>query len=141
MFRTTPKFAHWQTPEQRAFTARQVEKRDAMRRAQCNMLKFWRMCTKPRCRRNHTCSEDMHACFERHWAMIAEEDKQWIRGAIRAAARGATKDEVARAADAARAAFLESLAARSVPVAAPASSPVANDTQTAPPADVRIRRL
>ena len=45
---------------------------------------------KPLCRRNRTCSHDMHACFTRHWAPIPEDQKEWLRGAIVAKREGAT---------------------------------------------------
>jgi hypothetical protein len=67
--------------------------------------------------------------------MMAEEDKEWVRGAIKAGA-GVTLEERARAADAARDKYLKSME-RLLPASAPAE-PAA--TPASEP-DVRIRRL
>ncbi|MEA3028040.1 MAG: hypothetical protein QOF91_3325 [Alphaproteobacteria bacterium] len=101
MFQTKITFSEGQTPEQRKAHTAYWRRQDAQRRGFNNMLRFWRVCARPACRRNHTCSGDMHACFTRHWAMMAEDEKEWIRGAIKAGA-GATLEQRARAADAAR---------------------------------------
>jgi hypothetical protein len=108
MFRTKVGFADWQTPEQHAITVRLARRDDDARRTHCNMLKFWRVCTKPICRRNHSCSGDMHACFRRHWALVPEDFKEWVRGAIMAKLKGAKNvDELARAAEARRADYFK----------------------------------
>ena len=139
MFRTKVTFTERQTPEQRRAHAAHWRRHDDTRRAQCNMLGFWRVCARPVCRRNRTCSHDMHACFERHWALIPEDDKEWIRGAILAARDGATGDAAARAADSRRDRYLRSLDARSTPVMLASSSAATDESASAP--DVRIRRL
>jgi hypothetical protein len=103
MARTSPTFSNEMTPEQRAYSERQARKREADQRKRNDMLGFWRHCQTPRCRRDHGCSADPHACFSRHWAMIDEADKEWVRGAILAKLGGARSiDEIKRAADARR---------------------------------------
>ena len=73
MFQTKVTFAPGQTPEQRKAHAAHWRREDARRRAINNVLGFWRVCGKPPCRRNRTCSGDMHACFTRHWPAVPEE--------------------------------------------------------------------
>jgi hypothetical protein len=92
MAETKLPFADWQTPEQRESTARLWRKQDAARRFQCNLMQFWRMCTKPVCRRNRTCSSEPDICFERNWALVPEDEKEWVRGAT-------TVKELVRTAD------------------------------------------
>ena len=140
MFQTKVTFSESQTPEQRKAHAGHWRREDARRRAINNAFGFWRICSKPLCRRNRTCSHDMHVCFKRHWEPIPEDQKEWLRGAIVAKHEGATGEAVARAADVRRAEYLqkqERPAARARAVE-PASSP---SSVAARPADVRIRRL
>jgi len=142
MFRTKPKFADWQTPEQRAATVRIARQHDERLRTYCNMMSFWSMCAKPVCRRSRTCSGNMHACFRLHWAEVTEDDKEWVRGALLARRAGVTGVEaLARAADAHLADYLKWLESPSAKAAAPASSPEPDASGSAPSADVRIRRL
>jgi hypothetical protein len=138
MFQTKITFSEGQTPEQRKAHTAYWRRQDAQRRGFNNMLRFWRVCARPACRRNHTCSGDMHACFTRHWAMMAEDEKEWIRGAIKAGA-GATLEQRARAADAARERYLKSIERANAP---PAPCSPAEPAAAPPPSlGVRIRRL
>jgi hypothetical protein len=149
MFQTKVTFWEDQTPEQRKAHAANCRREDARRRAINNAFGFWRICSKPVCRRNRTCSHDMHACFERQWGAIPEDQKEWLRGAIVAMNNGATDEAVARAGDARRAEYLqmqERLNARTAPASSPGAAhggaaPAADDTNAPPPARVRIRQL
>ena len=87
--RTTPTLSGEETPERRALSERESRKREATQRKRCDLLKFWRMCATAQCRRNHACSGDPDACFRRHWSLMPEQEKEWIRGAILAAGQGA----------------------------------------------------
>jgi hypothetical protein len=138
MFQTKVTFSEGQTPEQRKAHAAHWRREDARRRAINNLFGFWRVCRKPQCRRSQTCSHDMHACFERHWALVPEADREYLRGGIMAKHDGATGDEIIRAAEARRAEYLKSLEPASARAVEPASSP---SPVAAPRADVRIRRL
>jgi len=97
MFQTKVTFSENQTPEQRKAHAANWRREDERRRTINNAFGFWRICSKPVCRRNRTCSHDMHACFERHWRPIPEDQKEWVRGAIVAKSGGATGEAVLRA--------------------------------------------
>jgi hypothetical protein len=133
-------FADWQTPEQRAATERQWRRDQAHKRRMCNFMAFWHACTKPRCRRNRTCSGDPEDCFQLRWGCLAEADKEWVRGCILAAQNTRSKEEIERAGDAARDAYLKSVerfAKQQPAVARPAETPA--DTPAEP--QVRIRRL
>jgi hypothetical protein len=138
MFQTKVTFSEGQTPQQRKAHAAHWRREDARRRAINNGLGFWRVCAKRQCRRSQTCSHDMHACFERHWALVPEEDREYLRGGILAKRDGAAGDEIIRAAEARRADYLKSLEANNAPAASPLR---ADDNQAAPPMEVRIRRL
>jgi hypothetical protein len=82
----------------------------------------------------------MHACFERHWRPIPEDQKEWIRGAIVAKHEGASDEALLRAADARRAEYLQ-MQERLNAGAAVASSPTADGGDAAPAPTARIRRL
>ena len=142
MFQTKVTFAEGQTPEQRKAHAASWRREDERRRTINNAFGFWRICSKPVCRRNRTCSHDMHACFTRHWAQIPEDQKEWLRGAIVARREGASGDAVVRAADARRAEYLQ-LQERINPGAEP-TAPLqggADVAAAAPMPNARIRRL
>jgi len=141
MFHTKVTFSENQTPEQRKAHAAHWRREDARRRAINNAFQFWRICSKPVCRRNRTCSHDMHACFERRWRAIPEDQKEWLRGAIVAKHGGANGDAVLRAADARRVEYLQ-LQERQNAGAAP-SAPLqgADGGGAAPMPTARIRRL
>ena len=151
MFRTKVTFSENQTPEQRKAHAENWRRMDEQRRTINNAFQFWRICAKPVCRRNRTCSHDMHACFERHWRPIPEDQKEWVRGAIVAKHGGASGGALLRAADERRAEYLqlqERMNAGAEPEisspsadgdAAPAQGADAGDA--APVANARIRRL
>ena len=63
-----------------------------------NRLKFWRMCLRPRCQRGKAClGDDARACFTRHWAIVPEDFKMWLRFAMKARAAGATVQEAMKA--------------------------------------------
>ena len=138
MFQTKVTFSEGQTPEQRKAHAAHWRREDARRRAINNGLGFWRVCAKRQCRRGQTCSHDMHACFARHWALVPEADKEYLRGGILAKRDGAAGDAIIRAAEARRADYLKSLEPADVRAVEPTSSPAA---VASPPAHVRIRRL
>jgi hypothetical protein len=141
MFRTKVTFAENQTPEQRKAHAESWRREDARRRIINNAFGFWRICSKPLCRRNRTCSQDMHACFERHWRPIPEDQKEWIRGAIVAKHEGASGDAVLRAADARRVEYLELQERMNAGATPTAPLQGADDGKAAPPAQARIWQL
>lgn len=138
MFQTRVTFSKGQTPEQRKAHAAHWRRQDAWRRDINNLFGFWRVCRKPQCRRNQTCSYDMHACFERLWPLVPEADKELLRGGIVAKRDGAAGDEIIRRAEARRADYLKSFEANNVPAASPRR---ADDNQATSPVGVRIRRL
>jgi hypothetical protein len=141
MFQTKVTFSKDQTPEQRKAHAANWRREDDRQRIVNNAFQFWRICSKPVCRRNRTCSHDMHACFERHWRPIPEDQKEWLRGAIVAKSEGANADAALRAADARRAEYLqlqERIGAGAAP-SVPLRGADGGDAATTPTA--RIRRL
>lgn len=141
MFRTKVTFAENQTPEQRKAHAENWRREDDRRRTINNAFGFWRICVKPVCRRNRTCSHDMHACFERHWRPIPEDQKEWVRGAIMAKQEGASGEALRGAADARRAEYLqlqERMNAGAEPTAPLQGADAGN---SAPTPNARIRRL
>ena len=76
-----------------------------------NHLKFWRMCRLPRCQRGKSClGDDARACFTRHWAIVPEDFKMWIRFALKARGAGASVQEAMKAGNDARARYLDQLA-------------------------------
>jgi hypothetical protein len=76
-----------------------------------NHLKFWRMCRLPRCQRGKSClGDDARACFRRHWAIVPEDFKMWIRFALKARGAGASVQEAMKAGNDARARYLDQLA-------------------------------
>ena len=141
MFQTKVTFAEGQTPEQRKAHAASWRREDERRRTINNAFGFWRICSKPVCRRNRTCSHDMHACFERHWRPIPEDQKEWVRGAIVAKSGGATGEAVLRAADARRAEYLQLQERQNAGAKPVASPPGADGGHAAPTPNARIRRL
>ena len=135
MFETKLTFAEGQTPEQRKAQADYWRRHDARRRGINDSLGFWRLCGKPQCRRNRTCSFDMHACFARHWAQVPEEDKEYLRGCITAACGGVRGlDALDRAGLAAREKYRDRMERSNAP-------PVTAAPEAAPDPEVRIRRL
>jgi hypothetical protein len=73
-----------------------------------NKLKFWRMCLQRRCQRGKAClGDDARACFTRHWAIVPEHWKMWIRFAMKARGGGATVQEAIKAGNDAQARYLE----------------------------------
>jgi hypothetical protein len=75
-----------------------------------NKLKFWRMCREPRCLRGKACLGEAQPCFTRHWERMPEEEKMWLRFAIKARAAGATPEEAVKAGNDAKARYLAELA-------------------------------
>src|SRR4029079_9810309 len=138
MFQTKVTFSADQTPEQRKAHAAYWRNEDARRQRINNLLGFWRVCGKPICRRNRTCSDDMHACYARLWPLVPEENKEYLRGCILAARDGAAADEIVRAAEARRADYLKSLEPNNGPAASPRR---ADDNPAARPVEVRLRGL
>jgi hypothetical protein len=141
MFQTKVTFAKDQTPEQRKAYAAGLRRRDERRRIVNNAFQFWRICSKPVCRRNRSCSHDMHACFERHWRPIPEDQKEWIRGAIVAKHEGASDEALLRAANARRAEYLQMQERIGAGAAPGVPLQGADGGDAAPTPTVRIRRL
>lgn len=67
-------------------------------RALCRVLGFWRVCGKRPCRRALDCKGDVDICFRTFWWQMPEENRVWIRAAIRASADGLGNKAVAEAA-------------------------------------------
>jgi len=67
-----------------------------------DIFEFWRACKEPRCRREHSCSGDLHACSARRWAAIPEEEKVWFRAGMKAIIAGASFEEAVRMGEAER---------------------------------------
>jgi hypothetical protein len=66
----------------------------------CTTLKFFRICGKPRCRRERACCGDAPACFQRHWAVLPDAFKLRLRLAFDFYRNGMSPREAGRAADA-----------------------------------------
>jgi hypothetical protein len=66
----------------------------------CTWLKFFIVCGKPRCRREHACCGDPHACFRRHWAIVPDEFKARLRLVLKFHQNGMSPREAACAAEA-----------------------------------------
>ena len=86
----------------------------------------------------------MHACFTRHWALVPEDQKEYLRGCLKALKHTKSPDELHRAGVAAREAYLQHQAridalfaasGQGKPVAAARPEP------DAAPSEPRIRRL
>ena len=73
-----------------------------MRRKQCILFQFWRVCRTRACARARQCAGDPHACFERWWPVMPEAFKVEYRALVTAFASGASKAEAGLAADSAR---------------------------------------
>jgi len=127
-----------QQQERRPSAAERQREYDEYRRNFNNALKFWRMCTEARCRRARGCVGDMHACFERHWAMIPEAAKVWFRTAIKARVAGHPAQEASAIGDAAVKRWEEIMASGGAAVPA-AASPAAPDADS--PAPPRLRTV
>ena len=138
MFQTKVTFHEGQTPEQRKAHAAYWLRKDTQQRGINNALGFWRPCGQPRCRRNQTCSGDMHACFARVWPLVPEDDKEYLRGCITAWRndRSAPMVSVDRAGRAAREEYLGRMAERALP-----PEPPVPDVAITPQPEARIRRL
>jgi hypothetical protein len=129
MFQTKVTFHESQTPEQRKAHVAHWRREDARRLAFNNAFGFWRVCGKPLCRRSRGCSHDMHACFTRQWALMPEEDKEYVRGCIKAAPSARSTEELDRAGVAARDAYIanmQRLPAKAEPAAPPRAAPEPN---------------
>ena len=101
-------------------------------------LRLWQSCERPACRRRHRCSHDAHACFQRHWSVMPQEEKEYWRAAFKAGKTTRSAEDMHRAGLAARAACLNTQAPIDKPSAAPAEIQPAS---TAPTLDAHIRRL
>ncbi len=139
MFQTKVTFHESQTPEQRQAHAASWRREDARKRGINNLFGFWRVCGKGRCRRDRTCSHDMHACFERWWPRVPEEEKEFLRGCVIAARDGASAvGDLHRAGAAARENYLK----RTKQASSPEPQVSTRSEVAAPPEPVvRIRRL
>jgi hypothetical protein len=84
---------------------------------------------------------DMHACFERNWALVPEEEKEYLRGCILAMREGGRLSPQAlhRAGLARREQYLKQMERNELP-SAPRSL-IAPSGETLPAPDIRIRRL
>ena len=135
MWKRTMTFADWQTPTQRATQAEMWRRDDAQRLAMCNALQFWRACGKRACQRQHTCAGDPHACFTRHWALVPEDQKVWLRAGIKARKDGLSPEMAARAADAEQARVAALMAKHAQPVAAVTAAPHPGEGMIQQPVD------
>lgn len=134
MARKSQPFSFEQTPEQRAVQARWDRLQRRRNELGCRLLQCWDACVRPGCRRKRACAGDPEACFTRHWAMVPEDRKEYLRGWIKAAATTRDPGERERAACAAREAYLKAMAT-------PLSGGVPTEAAPEPEPDVRIRRL
>lgn len=105
--RSDQKSSFRRTDHDGASKAEQAEETRMVTRSLCGALKFWRRCETVRCRREHGCAGDPDACFERGFAALSEDWKEWLRGAVEARMSGASAGEIARAGNARRAAYLQ----------------------------------
>ncbi|MGV3633139.1 MAG: hypothetical protein ACO1NY_02240 [Pseudorhodoplanes sp.] len=110
-------------------TGEQSASKDSDLRALCRALGFWRVCGKPPCRRALDCKGDAQACFRTFWWQMPEENRVWVRAAIRASAGGLGKKAAAKAA-AAEAERWRELQMRFAPKAA---VPVSSERPAVPP--------
>ena len=95
--RTRPKASALQIALRGAVERRREE---LCKRYQCDLMQFWRHCRDAPCRRKRACTGDPHACFDRGFAAMSGEDKEWLRGAIMATLKGAgTRAELVRRID------------------------------------------
>jgi hypothetical protein len=140
MWQRTMTFAKWQTPAQRKAQAAIWRRHDKQQLTICNVLQFWRVCEEGACTRRQTCCGDPHACFDRQWARYSEEEKVWIRAAIKARADGLSPEAAGRAADAELADYVALMAKHGQPGAslAPAPEPAQTAMQETLPDGARI---
>ena len=131
-------FTDRKTREQGKAGASPLPKADESRRMFNNIVGFWRVCERPGCRRNRACLGDMHACFERLWPLVPEEEKEYLRGCIKAAQNTRSRGAIHKAGIAARDACLRDTARLAAPAAAPQAEPA---RASAPAPEVRLRRL
>ena len=96
MWKRTTQFHPDQTPEQRAWQAKNERREDARRIAMCNALQFWRACRIRECKRRHACSGDPHACFARQWEQFPESGKAWFRAVAKARRDGLSTRQAMR---------------------------------------------
>jgi hypothetical protein len=78
-------------------------------RHKCTRLEFWRMCGRKPCKRHKACHGDAKACWDRHWAILPEEFKEYLRLAIKFRAADMSAEEADRAATAEMARIAERL--------------------------------
>jgi hypothetical protein len=97
-----------QTREQKEWQARRNAEHAAMRRCQCNLFQFWRICRQRSCQRARGCKGDSVACLDRGWRLLPEDIKVWYRAAAVALSAGHTAQEAHDAGVAEMARFLES---------------------------------
>jgi hypothetical protein len=71
-----------------------------MRRKQCNLFQFWRVCKRRGCTRARACAGDPHVCFDHWWPQLPEVMKAEYRAMIEAAASGLPPNEAWAAAKA-----------------------------------------
>jgi hypothetical protein len=95
-------FAGTQTPKQRKAQAALTRERVAVRRAFNTMIGFWQVCEKPLCRRRRCCSHDVDECHRRHWPLVPEDEREYLRACIKAAKHTRSPEAIHRAGIAAR---------------------------------------
>ena len=106
MGKPTKRPAARQTPKQRKAQAKSV-RANARLLAMCNGLEFWQVCPTGACRRNHACRGDQNACFTRHWALVPDDIKAFMRARIDAQHDGLAPAAAVRAALETRERYLE----------------------------------
>jgi len=87
-------------PARKRRGAEQPPEHDDYPRGRNTLFEFWRVCAEPRCRRAHACLGEPNPCFNRHWAMIPEQDKVWFRAAVKARIDGHSLEQAGRIGDA-----------------------------------------
>lgn len=65
-----------------------------------DLFAFWTVCREKPCHRARGCVGELRPCFERHWPLVPEENKNWWRAFVKAWATGISKEAAALAADA-----------------------------------------
>ena len=125
------------TAEQRKAQPAPSRQDENARRKFNDVAGFWRVCRQPLCRRRHACSRDSQACFTRHWRLVPEDEKEYLRACLRAANDTRSPDAIHRAGIAARDACLK----RQDKIAAMSARPTPSANDGPPAPDARVRRL
>ena len=103
--RSRRKAFDWPKDERSARMQRHAEE---TRRFHCDLIGCWQGCTNVDCRRSQTCTGDPQFCFDRGWAAMPEDLKEFVLGGAEAAFNGVrANDQIIRAAHARRAEHLK----------------------------------